>query len=223
MLLLSFFVLCFTLGGYFLSISLLAREYPVHNQGIVLITGASTGIGFDAALSLAEIGTAAGDRDDRYHYHVYAGVRKDQDIVRIKNLNITNLTPILLDVSQHQSCVQVMNFLTQETDRLQLPFIALVNNAGVSRKLPIEFHDLDDAKRVFNTNYFGALDMIQLSLPLLRKSQGRIVMTSSITGFIGQFLFLFLSFLSFLFFLSYFLFSCSSSNRWDLFFQQTCS
>ena len=181
MLFLSALVLGFALGGYFLSNSLLAREYPVSPQGIILITGASTGIGFDAALTLAELGD---------HYRVYAGVRKDQDLLHIKSLNITNLTPILLDVGQHQSCVQVMNFMTQETERLQLPFIALVNNAGVSRKLPIEFHDLDDAKRVFNTNYFGALDLVQLSLPLLRKSQGRIVMTSSITGFIGRSLFL---------------------------------
>jgi NAD(P)-dependent dehydrogenase (short-subunit alcohol dehydrogenase family) len=215
MLFVSFLVLCFTLGTYFLSNTLLVRKYLVHDQGIILITGASTGIGFDAALALAQTRTIArAGATGHSRYQVYAGVRKNQDVERIQNLNITNLTPIILDVSEHQSCVEVMKFMTQETERLQLPFIALVNNAGISRKLPIEFHDLNDAKRVFNTNYFGALDMVQLSLPLLRKSQGRIVMTSSITGFIGKFLqdpFFFPVFLSDLF-----LSLSSSSNRWYL-------
>jgi NAD(P)-dependent dehydrogenase (short-subunit alcohol dehydrogenase family) len=121
-------------------------------------------------------------------YRVYAGVRRDKDVGMITELGKSNLFPLLVDVSSHPSCVQAIEFLTQETQRLGLPFVALVNNAGVSRKLPVEFHELSDAKRVFDTNYFGVLDMVQLSLPLLRKSQGRIIMTSSITGFIGIFL-----------------------------------
>lgn len=169
------FVGILSLGGYYISNNLLAREYIVHNHGVILITGASTGIGSHAAITLAEKG-----------YIVYAGVRKEKDMENIRNLGIKNLLPLQLDVSLHSSCVEAMNFITEETERLNLPFVALVNNAGVSRKLPVEFHDVDDAKKVFDTNYFGVLDMVQLALPQLRKSQGRIIMTSSITGFLGN-------------------------------------
>jgi short-subunit dehydrogenase len=67
----------------------------------------------------------------------------------------------------------------------KLPFVALVNNAGISRKQVAEFHDVSDAKDVFETNFFGVLDLVQQSMPHLRKSKGRIVMISSLAGFLG--------------------------------------
>lgn len=168
--------LLLSISGYFLSDVLLSREYLVHDHGIILITGASTGIGSHAAITLAEKG-----------YTVYAGVRKEKDMETIRNMGNKNLFPIQLDVGDHLSCVEAINYITRETERLNIPFVALINNAGISRKLPVEFHDINDAKKVFDTNYFGVLDMVQLTLPLLRKSQGRIIMTSSITGFLGKF------------------------------------
>ncbi len=48
--------------------------------------------------------------------------------------------------------------------------------------LPLEFHDLDDARAVFEVNVWGALGLTQLLLPTLRASQGRIVMVSSVAG-----------------------------------------
>ena len=128
MFLISLVALLVSLGGYYLSNHLLAREYLVHEGGIILISGASTGIGHHAAVTLAEKG-----------YHVFAGVRKEKDVEMIKQTKQSNLYPIILDVSEHDSCVNAMNFITQETKRLNLPFIALVNNAGVSRKLPSSF------------------------------------------------------------------------------------
>lgn len=175
MLFISLFILFLSLFSYYFSNIFFLKEYKVYNHGIILLTGASTGIGKHSSEVLAN-----------YGYIVYAGVRKDKDIEIINKLNNKNLKPILLDVSNYTSCLNVKEFILQETKRLNLPFIALVNNAGISRKLPVEFHDINDAKRVFDTNYFGPLQLTQLFLPLLRESQGRIIMTSSITGFLAR-------------------------------------
>lgn len=182
MLFISFIIVSLSYLSYYFSNIFLLKEYKVYNKGIILLTGASTGIGKDASEILSSSSLS-------YNYIVYAGVRKEKDIEIINNIGNKNLKPILLDVSNYNSCVNVYEFIKNETERLNLPFIALVNNAGISRKLPAEFHDINDAKRVFDTNYFGPLQLTQLFLPLLRQSQGRIIMTSSITGFLGKIIF----------------------------------
>jgi len=67
----------------------------------------------------------------------------------------------------------------------KLAFVGLINNAGVSRRVPLEFHDEQDARQVFETNYWGMLRMTQLFLPLLRVSQGRIIQISSVNGLVS--------------------------------------
>jgi len=62
----------------------------------------------------------------------------------------------------------------------------VVNNAGISRTSPAEYHLVQDAKQVFDTNFFGVLDLVQLTIPLLRDSKGRIIMVSSLAGLIGR-------------------------------------
>jgi NAD(P)-dependent dehydrogenase (short-subunit alcohol dehydrogenase family) len=170
----SLFVLFLATAFYFFSNLLLRREFVVHEKGIVLISGASTGIGRHAAEFLATKG-----------FLVYAGVRKESDVLALKGLDNSNLVPVILDVSNHTSCEQVLHLVSSTTEQRNLPFVALINNAGVTRKIPIEFHDITDARRVFDTNFFGVVDLVQLSLPLLRRHVGRVVMISSITGFLG--------------------------------------
>ena len=53
-------------------------------------------------------------------------------------------------------------------DKRKLPLVAIVNNAGIARNVPLEFHALGDFKRIFETNVFGAIEITQLALPLLR-------------------------------------------------------
>lgn len=150
-----------------------APEFKVQ-QGIVLISGASTGIGRHAAEHLAELG-----------YTVFAGVRKQSDFDSLSALNIPNLYPLKFDVTDHDSCVAAITHVSEVSETMNLPFAALVNNAGVARREAAEFHSLSDARAVFDTNFFGMVDLTQLSLPLLRKSQGRILMISSIAGIFG--------------------------------------
>lgn len=147
------------------------KTYHVHKDGIVLITGASTGIGRHAAEYLA----------DHTNFTVYAGVRKERDINDILSLNKPNLIPILLDVTSKESIEAAIKVIQASSK----PFVALVNNAGISRGVVFEAHDIDDAKTVFETNVFGVLRLTQLALPYLRQSQGRVVMISSVAGKIG--------------------------------------
>ena len=150
-------------------------KYKVHTGGYVVISGASTGIGRHAAEHLSNNG-----------FDVLAGVRKQSDFDKIIALDNPKLQPIFLDVSKHDSVVKAMDAVKSLVAVSGLPLIAIVNNAGVSRRGVIEFHDLDDARTVFETNVFGMMDLTQMSLPLLRESQGRIVMVSSLSGRIGS-------------------------------------
>lgn len=152
------------------------KEYEVFQAGIVVISGASTGIGHHASIHLANNG-----------YTVFAGVRKEKDFQSIQNLKIPTLLPLQFDVTDHQSCVKALQTVQQfSLQHNNLPIIGLINNAGVSRKVLAELHDLNDARRVFDTNFFGMVDLTQLFLPVLRQSHGRIVMISSLSGLVGS-------------------------------------
>lgn len=143
----------------------------MHSSGIVLLTGASTGIGRHAAEHLADNG-----------YTVYAGVRKQGDMEKLLSLNNPFIVPLLLDVTDHTSCVTA----AQQVMEVALPLVAIVHNAGISRDIVTEFHDVDDARKVFETNFFGVIDLTQLLLPLLRRTKGRIVAISSVASAIGN-------------------------------------
>ena len=78
----------------------------------------------------------------------------------------------MFDVTNHQSCVDAIELVRGHMKSNGLPFAALVNNAGVSRRYVAEFQDLNDARSLFETNFFGMVDLTQLALPLLRQNAG---------------------------------------------------
>lgn len=145
------------------------KKYTVNKNGIVLVTGASTGIGLSTAEFLAK----------RHSYVVYAGVRNDEDKQRLKDFGIKNLRPIIMDLNDHDSMVGAIDSIVQHMQNEQLPFVACIHNAGINRQLPAEFHPLDDVRTLFETNFFGVVDLTQLVLPLLRECKGRIIFLSS--------------------------------------------
>lgn len=150
--------------------------YPVHESGIILITGASTGIGRDAAEYLA----------GNFNFLVLAGVRKEKDYLAIEKENIKNLRPFIIDVSSVDSRMNALANLTGLMEHYNLPFVALVNNAGVGSFSPLEFQDINASKLLFDANVFGLLHLTQLTLPLLRSSKGRIVNLSSLSGVVSS-------------------------------------
>lgn len=137
----------------------------------VLITGASTGIGRDAALQLSHAG-----------FSVFAGVRKQADA---ESVRADGLLPLIIDVAKDSSVEkaleEVKKVLAEEEGR---QLVAVVANAGVGNKPePIEDAPLADIKALFEVNVFGAVRTVQAFLPFIRASRGRVVLMSSVAGF----------------------------------------
>lgn len=162
------------------------REYPKNEvvSSAVLISGASTGIGRHAAVALATSGV-----------HVYAGVRKQKDLDSLANEGISTLHGVMLDVTDESSVINCVGFVKQDMFEKNLTLAAVVNNAGISRQVPAEFHEVSDAEALFDTNVFGMMRLTKASIPLLRRDdgfaardtgKGRIIMVSSVAGVVGS-------------------------------------
>lgn len=150
------------------------RKYPVLSNGIVLITGCSSGIGLYTAEYIAR----------HCPYVVYATVRQDHDQETLEQLQCKNLRVVKLDITDERRCQEVIQDIQEHMESEQLPFVALINNAAINAPFPIEFHPWLHAEKLFATNVFGPLRLIQLTLPLLRQSHGRIIQLSSfVTSF----------------------------------------
>ncbi len=145
--------------------------FLVHTQGLVVISGASTGIGRSAAEALAR---------DFPGLTVLAGVRREADAASILATGLVNLRPITLDVADSRS----VSLALSQIEAMNMAVVGLVNNAGVARgPTTLEYHEVDgDARSVFEVNVLGALRLTQALLPLLRASKGRVVFISSIFG-----------------------------------------
>ena len=142
----------------------------------MVITGASTGIGAACARHFASQG-----------WRVYAGVRREEDGVRLAQGVPDNLLPLMLDVESDRSVRGAVETVTTAMGEEGLS--ALINNAGVAISGPLECVPLSEVRRQFDINVFGALAVTQAFLPLIRRGAGRIVMMSSISGRItGPFL-----------------------------------
>lgn len=134
-----------------------------------LVTGASTGIGLACAERLAGLG-----------YRVYAGVRKEGDGDRLRELGGGRIVPVRLDVTDASQIQAVRAEI--ETSAGPAGLALLVNNAGIAAAGPLEFLPLDDFRRVHEINVIGLLAVTQAFLPLIRRAKGRIVNIGSISG-----------------------------------------
>ena len=148
-------------------------EYAVLDRGVVVVTGASSGIGRHFVEAFAA----------KYTNHtVLAGVRKESDAASIRAVGLPNLQPLTVDVTSKESCSAATESILSLLAAKSLPLVALVNNAGTARNFPVEFHDLADIRYLYETNVFGMVQMTQMLLPTLRRDKGRIVMISSVAG-----------------------------------------
>lgn len=136
----------------------------------VLFTGASSGIGRATSLHLARSG-----------WRVYAGVRKDADARSLAADGESaggRMVPIELDVTVPAHIDAAIERITREVGQLD----AVVNNAGIFAEVPLEVLPLDELRKLFEVNVFGAMAVTQAALPLLRVGPGRVVMISSMAG-----------------------------------------
>jgi NAD(P)-dependent dehydrogenase (short-subunit alcohol dehydrogenase family) len=140
-------------------------------MSVVLISGASSGIGRLTALAFARAGhrVAAGSRS--------AGPAAD--LARAAAGESLPLRVVELDVTQPASVSRAVH----ETGDLFGPVDVLVNNAGVMTAGPAEAAPEDSVRRVFETNFFGPLRLIQAVLPSMRERRcGSIVLVGSLHG-----------------------------------------
>ena len=133
-------------------------------QKIVAITGASNGMGFEAAELFAKRG-----------WKVYAGARRVEKIPQYEN----NIKALKLDVTSSESNQAFVKKILDEAGHIDV----LINNAGYGEYGPAEEIPMDKIRNQFETNFFGAVELTQLVLPTMRaQNYGRIVNISSIGG-----------------------------------------
>ncbi len=143
------------------------------NEPAVVVTGASTGIGRACALRLASEG-----------FRVFAGVRRDADADALRAASSPLLTPLMLDVTDAAQVDAAA--ATVRTAIADSRLVGIVNNAGIAVAAPLEFLAIDDLRRQFEVNVFGQLRVAQAFMDMLRDSQGRIVLMSSLGGKLSQ-------------------------------------
>lgn len=132
---------------------------------VALITGCSTGIGRATAQQLAEKG-----------WRVFATARQ---LRTVTDLTSERITPLRLDVTDEANMAASVQEVLTKAGRID----ALVNNAGYAQAGPMEEVSMDEVRRQFETNTFGALRMAQLVLPTMRaQGTGRIVNVSTMGG-----------------------------------------
>jgi NAD(P)-dependent dehydrogenase (short-subunit alcohol dehydrogenase family) len=141
----------------------------------VVITGASTGIGWATAKLLLDRG-----------FRVFGSVRKQADADRLGNEFGANFTPLIFDVTDEAAVLaaarEVRNSLNGET------LAGLVNNAGIAVAGPVLELAADEFRRQMDVNVVGAIITTQAFGPLLgsdpslKGPKGRIVMISSVAG-----------------------------------------
>ena len=141
----------------------------------ILITGASTGIGFEMAKAFAGAG-----------YQVYGSVRKQADAAKLREEVGENFHPLIFDVTNHLAIDEAAKKLTEKIGEEGLG--GLINNAGVAIGGPFMDLDIEEFKHQFDVNVIGLIKVTQAFLPLLgaRKNHnsepGRIIQISSMAG-----------------------------------------
>ncbi len=141
---------------------------------VALVTGCSSGIGLESALALAREG-----------YAVRAGVRDESragplsEAAAAESLDVQT---VRLDVADGESVREATESVLRDAGAVDV----LVNNAGYGLFGCVEDISLDDMRAQFETNFFGAVALIQRLAPSMRaRKAGRIINISSVAGRIG--------------------------------------
>ena len=143
-------------------------------EKIAVVTGSSSGIGYETALALARDG-----------FHTYATMRntsKASEIQEAAKKEKLKIDVIELDVDKEESIKSAINKIISEKNRVDV----LVNNAGYMVFGCVEDVPLNDFRQQFETNFFSIVRIIQEVAPIMRKQgSGTIVNISSVVGRMG--------------------------------------
>jgi len=135
------------------------------NKKVVMITGASSGIGADIAMRMASAG-----------YAVYAGARR---VDRMRELEAAGINISELDVTSAASIASFVQGVLEQEEKIDI----LINNAGYGSYGAVEDVDIEEARRQFEVNLFGLAAMTNAVLPSMRSNRsGTIIHMGSVGG-----------------------------------------
>lgn len=135
------------------------------SQKVALVTGASSGIGQSTAVLLAKA-----------DYTVFGTSRNPQASEQVPGMEM-----LPLDVSSDESVKMCIDALLARAGRLDV----LVNNAGYVLAGAVEEVTVEEAKRQFETNFFGVMRTVRATLPTMRQQRnGTIINISSLSGIV---------------------------------------
>lgn len=141
---------------------------------VVVLTGASSGIGEELALQLSREGA-----------HLVLAARRQEELDRVaaacQQQGVRTFT-VPTDVTSEDACAVLMDAAVKEFGRIDV----LVNNAGISMWTRFdEVKDLQPMRSIMEVNYYGSVYCTAHALPHLKKSKGMIVGVASLTGITG--------------------------------------
>jgi len=137
------------------------------NQGVALVTGASSGFGLLTARRLAESG-----------FRVFGTSRRPEQVEKQADVEM-----LPLDVTSTDSVRACVDAVLERSGHIDL----LVNNAGKMQGGLVEETSIEDACSVFDVNFWGTVRMINAVLPGMRaRDVGKIVNVSSVSGLVGS-------------------------------------
>ena len=143
-------------------------------EKIALVTGSSSGIGFETALALA--------REGYFTYATMRDTKKAKEIQDRAKKEKLPISVILLDVDKPETIKSAIKQIIAEKKRIDV----LVNNAGYGLFGCLEDVSIDELKSQFETNFFSIARIIQEVAPIMRdQKSGTIVNISSVAGRIG--------------------------------------
>ena len=143
-------------------------------EKVAIVTGSSSGIGYETSLKLA--------RDGFYTFATVRNLKKAEKIVQIAKKENLNIEIIELDVDNEKSINDAIEKINSKKQRIDV----LVNNAGWGLFGSVEDVSMKDFRAQFETNFFGIISIIQKVAPIMRKQgSGVIVNVSSVAGRIG--------------------------------------
>jgi NAD(P)-dependent dehydrogenase (short-subunit alcohol dehydrogenase family) len=143
-------------------------------EKVAIVTGSSSGIGYETSLALA--------RDGFYTFATVRNSKKAEKLLQIAKKENLNIEIIELDVDDEKSISTAIEKIISKKQRIDV----LVNNAGWGLFGSVEDVSMKDFRAQFETNFFGIISIIQKVAPIMRKQKsGVIVNVSSVAGRIG--------------------------------------
>jgi NAD(P)-dependent dehydrogenase (short-subunit alcohol dehydrogenase family) len=143
-------------------------------EKVALVTGSSSGIGYETSLALARDG-----------YQTFASMRdtsKAEELKKAAENENLSISVIELDVDKEDSIVNAIKKVMSDGNRIDV----LVNNAGYGQFGCAEDVSVDEFRKQFETNFFSIVRIIQEVAPIMRKQgSGTIVNISSVVGRMG--------------------------------------